>query len=337
MQHFYNNQPIKNTAKRNLHFDAKRDINLDFAIASLSFLKIQEKISLQKQLDKLSELRVLSIDDISVMVGRAIRTTLWKPEELERKVEKARKIITAYNIGFCRYDDDEIYPLSLHSMYDKPYMLFWRGTLDCLFLPRIAIVGTRLPSVAGSQEAFCLAKDLASTACIISGLAYGIDAAAHKGVLAGKGKTAAVLASGVDTLSPSGNRGLAASIIQSGGCVISEYLPGEQAYKWRFIQRNAVISALSQLVVVAEAPANSGALITADFALEQNRELVFLRSAYERDLLKTETEKKVKNCIQYYVNDGALLVDCADTLIKILTEMPSGTENDFLLENKFTS
>jgi DNA processing protein len=171
---------------------------------------------------------------------------------------------------------DGAYPTRLAEIYDPPFGLFLRGVRDRLLArieegPAVAIVGARRATAAGCRFARDLAGALAARgAVIVSGLAQGIDAAAHEGALERGGATVAVLGSGVDVSYPRRNRGLA-DRIAARGLVISEYWPGTSPAPWRFPARNRIVAGLSQAVVVVEAGARSGALITADLALEQGR------------------------------------------------------------------
>jgi DNA processing protein len=166
------------------------------------------------------------------------------------------------------------YPPQLREVYDPPAVLFFRGTLPDPEKPLAAVVGTRRPSPAGAAQAYDIGRELgAAGLSVVSGLALGIDALAHRGNLDGGAATFAVLGSGADEIFPSGNRALAKRILETGGSLLSEYPPGTVPRPWRFPARNRIISGLARGVVIVEAPARSGALITARFALEQGRDL----------------------------------------------------------------
>ncbi len=141
--------------------------------------------------------------------------------------------------------------------------------------PRVAIVGSRRSSPYGEAVAERLAADLvAAGAVIVSGLALGVDTAAHEGALSGGGCTVAVLGTGVDVIYPRANAGLAARILDGGGALVSQFPEGTPPHRRNFPMRNWTIAALSQVVVVVEAALGSGALITADAALAQGREVM---------------------------------------------------------------
>ncbi|MBI3088659.1 MAG: DNA-protecting protein DprA [Candidatus Colwellbacteria bacterium] len=138
--------------------------------------------------------------------------------------------------------------------------------------PAVAIVGTRKATAVGIQTAEKIAARLAEAGLIIiSGLAMGIDTAAHRGALGARGKTVAVLGNGIDEIYPAQNEKLANEILETGGAIISEYPPAEPSFRGNFIARNRIISGLSVAVVIVEAPVKSGALATAGFAAEQGR------------------------------------------------------------------
>ena len=172
--------------------------------------------------------------------------------------------------------DSEEYPKQLKEIYDPPLKLYVLGSKQLLKEKSIAIVGARNATEYGKKVAFQISKELSEAKInIISGLAVGIDTSAHLGTLQGKciGKTIAVLGSGLDKIYPKENIELAKHILKFGGCLVSEYPVGTSASKLNFPQRNRIISGLSKGVLVVEASEKSGSLITADFALEQGREV----------------------------------------------------------------
>lgn len=168
------------------------------------------------------------------------------------------------------------YPAALGPLFDPPFGLFTRGdwiraSAHLEGRPVVAIVGSRVASEAGTQFASRLAADLAAAgAVVVSGLARGIDAAAHEGALAAGGMTIGVAGCGVDVPYPAAHRDLYGRVADS-GAIVSEYWPGTRPAPWRFPARNRIVAGLADAVVVVEATARSGALITADFALEYGR------------------------------------------------------------------
>ncbi len=170
--------------------------------------------------------------------------------------------------------DDPKYPELLKEIPHPPAVIYYLGDLDCVSGPAAAIVGTRRATRYGLETAETLSRDLASSGVlVVSGLALGIDSRAHRGALDGAGKTVAVLGSGLRYIYPLQNKELAVRISKNGGAVISEFPPAHPPEKWTFPQRNRIIAGLAQVVVVVEAPQKSGALITADLALDYNREV----------------------------------------------------------------
>lgn len=168
---------------------------------------------------------------------------------------------------------DNRYPERLKQIYDPPIALFVKGKLPKDDIPTAALIGARSCSYYGRSEAEHIGRILGENGIqVISGLAYGIDGAGHKGVLSAKGAAYAVLGSGIDNCYPRENWGLYNAIPTQGG-VISEYGPGCEAKTWHFPVRNRIISGLSDAVIVVEARKRSGSLITVGLALEQGKEV----------------------------------------------------------------
>ncbi len=170
--------------------------------------------------------------------------------------------------------DDKNYPVLLKELPDPPFLLYVRGDASILSLPCLAVVGTRLMTTYGKQVLDDLLQPLVQSGLVIvSGLAIGIDAYAHKTTLDHHGKTIAVLGSGVDKIYPANNRKLAEDIVEKGGALISEFPLGMEPTVYTFPIRNRIISGLSKGTLVVEAKESSGSLITAKLALEQNRDV----------------------------------------------------------------
>jgi DNA processing protein len=170
--------------------------------------------------------------------------------------------------------DDPAYPPRLKQIYDPPLILYVRGAVELLSQPGIAVVGTRHPTPYGSGMAERLAIDLGARGLVIqSGMARGVDTAAHRGAISGKGKTVAVFGTGVDVPYPKENTRLAEQIVATGGALISEFPLGTFAAPQNFPIRNRIISGMSMGVLVVEAAEYSGTRITARCALEQNRDV----------------------------------------------------------------
>ncbi len=168
------------------------------------------------------------------------------------------------------------FPPLLRAVADAPSGLFLRGAADAELLarPSVAVVGARACSGYGAQVARTLGRDLAGAGLVVvSGLARGVDGEAHRGALEAGGPTVAVLGCGIDRDYPTAHRELARQIA-AGGLVVSEYAPGVEPAPWRFPARNRIIAGLARATVVVEAREASGALISADFALEEGREVL---------------------------------------------------------------
>ena len=206
---------------------------------------------------------------------------------------------------------DPRYPENLRQVADPPPVLFTRGSLVPNDVHAVALVGTRRASAYGIAVAERLAGDLARAGItIVSGLARGVDTAAHHAAMRAGGRTLAVLGNGLDQVYPAENTGLATAILKtSQGALISEFAPGIPPDAVNFPRRNRIISGLSRLTVIVEAGERSGALITADFALEQGRDVLAVpgsilsaTSAGPNELLK----------------QGATPVTCANDVLEVL-------------------
>ncbi|MEW6553235.1 MAG: DNA-processing protein DprA [Actinomycetota bacterium] len=169
---------------------------------------------------------------------------------------------------------DSSFPQLLRSIYDPPALLFMMGQSPPPDAPYVAVVGARKASSYGRWAAESLGEELAGRGVVVvSGAAYGVDGHAHQGCLKAGGFTVAVLGCGIDRAYPPEHAGLLRRIAAA-GCVLSEYPPGESPLAWRFPHRNRIIAGMSHAVVVVEASEKSGALITADMALEEGREVM---------------------------------------------------------------
>ncbi len=200
------------------------------------------------------------------------------------------------------------YPRLLRYIPDPPPVLWVRGLLKPE-AERVAVVGTRQASAYGRKVARLIGAQLARSGYeVVSGLALGIDCEAHEAVTSHGGMALAVLGTAVDALKGYKER-LAQKIVSAGGAVVTEYTPGTVVQKYHFVARNRIISGLSSGVVVVEAPARSGALITAGFALEQGREVM----AVPGSVLSTANDGG-----HALLRDGAALVRCGDDVMAVL-------------------
>lgn len=200
------------------------------------------------------------------------------------------------------------YPQLLKQISSAPPLLYSRGDIDNLHLPQIAIVGSRRMTRGGETNALQWSKFLASSGfTITSGLALGVDGCAHRGALqVPGGKTVAVMATGIEAIYPQRHRELAAQILESGGTLISEFHPNEKPLPADFPRRNRIISGLSLGVLVIEAAVKSGSLITARYALEQNREVFAVPGSVHNP--------QSRGC-HLLIKQGAHLVESAEDIV----------------------
>ncbi|MEK7641271.1 MAG: DNA-processing protein DprA, partial [Patescibacteria group bacterium] len=174
------------------------------------------------------------------------------------------------------FQEEQKFPKFLREAPDAPVAVYCRGSLRSME-PAIAIVGTRKATGQAKELAKRFGNELAKAGmAIISGLALGIDAAAHEGALSAGGYTIAVLANSLESIYPKQNEGLAKKILDSGGALVSEYPIGSETLRYRFLERNRIVSGMANATLVIEAPERSGSLVTANMALEQNREVFVL-------------------------------------------------------------
>ncbi|MCJ7646196.1 DNA-processing protein DprA [bacterium] len=193
-------------------------------------------------------------------------------DELDIQIEKEISKIEKQKVSIVTFSDDN-YPSNLKSIFDPPIVLYVKGKLLPEDRIAIAMVGTRRPTAYGKMVAEKLSKELAEReVSVVSGLARGIDTSAHKGALSCGGRTIAVLGCGIDICYPRENRAIFDEIVKS-GAVVSEFPMGTPPERINFPLRNRIISGLSLGAVIVEAGSRSGALITADCALEQGREV----------------------------------------------------------------
>ena len=164
------------------------------------------------------------------------------------------------------------YPPYLLEISAPPKQLFYIGEPITDYLPAVTIVGSRKLTSYGKDVTYRLAYDLAKQGItIISGLALGADGVAHQGAIEAGGRTIAILANGLDQITPRSHRNLAINLLKKGGTIISEYEPGMPALKQNFVARNRIISALSEMTIITESAEAGGSLRTASFAVEQNK------------------------------------------------------------------
>ena len=206
--------------------------------------------------------------------------------------------------------DMPLFPQLLNQIPDPPTLLYTKGSLSALEGPQMAVVGSRKASPLGVKLAQRFAKHLSDWGLgVVSGLALGIDAAAHQGALQGGTATSAVLANGAGTIYPRSNQRLAEQIISEGGVILTENPPGHQLEAWHFPQRNRLISGLALGTLVVEADLKSGSLITAKLALSQGREVFAIPGAL--------TNPQARGC-HLLIKQGAVLVDSPEDILNSL-------------------
>ncbi len=242
-------------------------------IQRLPFLRLEEKQALLSSLENGLDYAGLFLGDIAAIIGRHIAYRDFDACRIAGQAEDDAEFLVRTGSRFVCICDPA-YPAALREIPDPPFGLYLRGADIPSDRPALAIVGTRYPTPEGITAAESAAEECACADIgVISGLARGLDSAAHRGALAGGGFTCAVMPCGIESVYPQSNRNLAASILEKGGLLLSEYPPGSQIYRSRFPERNRLISGLARGVLVCEAPSGSGALITADFALDQGRDV----------------------------------------------------------------
>ncbi len=207
--------------------------------------------------------------------------------------------------------DDEKYPYMLRQISDPPACLYYKGDLFSCNLERtVAFVGSRKASFTGKDSVKKIISDLSGTdICIVSGLAAGIDSTSHESALDNGLKTIGVIASGLNYTYPASNKDLYERIEQGGGAVVTEYYPTFEPLKFRFPQRNRIVSGLSYGTVIAEAAIKSGALITANLTLEQGRELMCIPGAISNSNMEG---------VYKLLRDGASMVTSGNDILNAL-------------------
>jgi DNA processing protein len=208
----------------------------------------------------------------------------------------------------------ESFPPVVHGLDGFPDSLYLVGNPTALFAPLVSIVGTRNPTPYGLRACAHFSRELCKRGFgIVSGLAVGIDAAAHRACLRESCTTVAVVAHGLDTLYPAQNRALADEILQSNGAIVSEFCPGTPALKHHFPRRNRIISALSMATLIIEASTKSGSLITARFAVEQGRDVFVVPGPFDSVSFRGS---------HALLREGAKLVDSVEEILTEMQQLP---------------
>lgn len=258
-----------------------------------------------------------SADELATIIPRnkvhMLKAAL--PAEIAVSVDAALAWATTANHAIITLTDCR-YPAILGAIPDPPLLLYCIGRTDLLAGPALAMVGSRNATVQGQATARAFAQSLSEAGLtVVSGLAAGIDAAAHEGALRGIGSTVAVMGTGADRVYPARNRDLAHAIAAT-GCLVSEYALGTPPASANFPRRNRIISGLACGVLVVEAAAGSGSLITAGVANDQGRDVFAIPGSIHSPLSK--------GC-HHLIKQGATLVECAADLLDALRMAPLAT------------
>lgn len=255
--------------------------------------------------------KAFNATDLSAIDGLSVK----KAENFLRlrdkvDVDKVYQAVVDRGVNFLTFEDEK-YPQMLRNIDDPPSVIYYKGNLsDCNFDRTLAVVGSRRATSYAREALSQIISELNGTdICIVSGLASGIDTTAHVSALDNNLKTIGVIASGFDYTYPAANKELYKRIEDGSGAVLTEYYPTFQPIKFRFPQRNRIVSGLSYGTLVAEASLKSGALITANLTLEQGRELMCIPG-----LITNQNTQGIYKLLK----NGATLVTCADDILEAL-------------------
>ena len=231
--------------------------------AGLTNLNILNILDYQKNQDKKLSLRDMAV--VSKSKNAVLFMEKYKNLDIKQLKEDFQRFPTLSIF-------DKEYPIELKHSYNPPVLLFYKGNIDLLSKPKLAVVGARKCSEIGKQSVRKIVSELGNHFTIVSGLARGIDTCAHMEALKNKGKTIAVIGTGLDVYYPKENKALQ-DYMSKNHLVLSEYGPGVQPLKYHFPERNRIISGLCQGVMVVEAKLRSGSLITCERAMEEGRDV----------------------------------------------------------------
>jgi DNA processing protein len=280
--------------------------------------KLKEAGRLFKTFSKIEEIFKLSVSDLTeIGIDKENAKKISSPQSLD-SADRELEWLSRNHYSVLTIEDEK-YPGFLREIYDPPYVLYYAGTLDGFEKPMVSIVGSRRPSPYGLAVAERLAEDLASYGIVVvSGMAKGVDSAAHWGALK-NGQTIAVLGSGLDRIYPKENKNLMKKIMEN-GLVLTEYHHKSPPLGQHFPLRNRIISGLSLALVVAEAAQRSGSLISARLALEENREVMAVPG---------NVTSSLSQGTNWLIKNGAKLVEDWKDVIE---DLPSPYREDLLTE-----
>jgi len=269
-----------------------------------ALIRLQKNIQLS-QLTSKSYNQLLELG-LTAKVSKNLITTDWP------YINQIITHISDQNIDVLCYFDNQ-YPELLKQISSPPLLLFCKGQIDLLSTPQIAMVGSRSATPNGLTTASEFAYELVENGVTVtSGLALGVDGAAHKGALASNGRTIAVLGTGIDVIYPK-RHGVLFEKIKQSGLLVSEFLPGTKPHASNFPRRNRIISGLSLGVVVVEAEIKSGSLITTKYALEQNREVFAVPGSIH---------STVSQGCHFLIKQGAKLIENVDDILEEVSIFP---------------
>ena len=283
---------------------------LDWTALRLLALKPKHNLKILKHVDWPERLRDRHWLHHQLESLDASRYSRRQAHNLHERADQCLTSLVSINCDVIGYDHAH-YPPLLKTIYDPPIVLLCRGDTLLLAQPQVAMVGSRKSTSFARSTAESLAQQLTGAGVhVTSGLALGIDQAAHKGALnAGPGSTLAVMANGPDLIYPQRHLALGEKIIASGGLLVTEHLPGTQPRPHYFPERNRIISGLSLGTLVVEAEIKSGSLVTARLALEQGREVFAVPGAI--------SNPAVRGC-HLLIKEGAGLIESVDDILKSL-------------------
>lgn len=252
----------------NEHIRAHIALNLVPGLGANRIIKLTQVFPHPQQVFEASIGQLRQIPGIGARTAQSIKDfSSWQ------QVDKALAIVDDTDAWIMTSDDPE-YPKRLRHIYDPPSLLWGRGSKEALSQAGVAVIGTRKPGAYGQQTVRNFSTSLSERGLsVISGLAYGIDTLAHTACVEAGGTTIAVLGSGINRIYPGTNRRLADKIVETGGCIISEFVPDTAPDRENFPVRNRVVSGLSLGVLVVESDVTGGSMITAYAALDQGREV----------------------------------------------------------------
>lgn len=303
----------------------------EYWLASLVSLSGRKKIYLRTlfmEAEGLYRARPETLERICALTKRERKVIQMAQGRSEDELESQLEYCIQNQIHLAVWGQED-YPARLEHIYNPPYALFYRGNCPHSTQRSIGVVGARNCTHYGRTVAEQIGKGLALAGVrVISGMAAGIDGAAQRGALLGQGGTCAVLGCGVDICYPAGNRKLYEQLAKE-GCIVSEYPPHTQPLALNFPQRNRIISGLSDGVLVVEAREKSGSLITADFALEQGKEIYAVPGRIS-DLSSRGTNHLIRQGAGIFLNMEDFLKEMH---IFTKTEENSSTKKKIVLEN----